>query len=754
MRPLRIWARNLRTWADLDLEVPKGVVAIVGPNGAGKSSLVNTIDLALFADRGELNRCLTRGAGEEEVEVGIEFEHRGEVYRVRRSWNSRGGGKPRLDLMRAEQMAGAVTRAFDVPLDIVAPEKWQAVSAETATIAETEAELEKIIGLSRSTFRASSYLAQGDGDAFTMAEPRERKGILLDAIGVRIWDRLKERATALRAEAEQELSRLVGVCEQLEGRLAERTALEGAEKAATLEHDALKLAVADIEQGLQAARGELEDAIAQAHEAEARKTAAKTMRERCTEAEGRASELNGRIELVDIASTTRTGLTALVKVRPALERLRELRLQGEAKTSNLERLESQAAVHRQEEGRQTGIVDEAVTRLAVIEEVVEDLSSGDLTCPTCKQRLEGDALEAAREEVTTPRAEVEKRRDEALAAAVAAAKAGHQAEQEVEKAKAELDELRKEDVRISEAMPEEAKLHPQAFLAKSIEAEAMLAALDERELSAADDRAALEKLRTELPFLARQADNAEAAASEYATVDVDVKRAKVMAAETSLTTKRSLERDASMKVTRAKTRLEALDEAARELAEAQEARATVADAVEFHKYAERAYGRDGIPAMVLEALALPQLEAEANRIVAELGRSYRFELRTQKMTQAGAVREALDIVVMTETGEALYEDFSGGERTRLDLSLRIALARLLASRRGSDVRLLAIDEPAYLDDDGFAQLAKVLTDLAGEFETVLVVSHVDELRDAFDSALVVGGGADTGEPSRLEEGSA
>jgi exonuclease SbcC len=115
------------------------------------------------------------------------------------------------------------------------------------------------------------------------------------------------------------------------------------------------------------------------------------------------------------------------------------------------------------------------------------------------------------------------------------------------------------------------------------------------------------------------------------------------------------------------------------------------------------------------------------------------------------VREALDIVVATATGEALYEDFSGGERTRLDLSLRIALARLLAARRGADVRVLVIDEPAFLDADGFEQLAAVLRGLSTEFESVLVVSHEEALRDAFDSAIVVAGGADTGEPSRLEE---
>ena len=67
------------------------------------------------------------------------------------------------------------------------------------------------------------------------------------------------------------------------------------------------------------------------------------------------------------------------------------------------------------------------------------------------------------------------------------------------------------------------------------------------------------------------------------------------------------------------------------------------------------------------------------------------------------------------------------------------------------MRLLVIDEPAFLDADGFEQLAGVLRELAPEFESVLVVSHEEALRDAFDTAIVVAGGGDTNEPSRLEE---
>jgi exonuclease SbcC len=153
---------------------------------------------------------------------------------------------------------------------------------------------------------------------------------------------------------------------------------------------------------------------------------------------------------------------------------------------------------------------------------------------------------------------------------------------------------------------------------------------------------------------------------------------------------------------------------------------------------ERAYGRDGIPALIVESSAIPSIETEASRILAELGTSYRVELRTQRALKSGdGLADTLDVVVIGDVGERSYETFSGGERTRINLALRIALARLLAHRRGAESRLLAIDEPEFLDEAGTAQLAEVLQGLSADFDRILLVSHVPTLRDAFDQTIEV-----------------
>ena len=105
------------------------------------------------------------------------------------------------------------------------------------------------------------------------------------------------------------------------------------------------------------------------------------------------------------------------------------------------------------------------------------------------------------------------------------------------------------------------------------------------------------------------------------------------------------------------------------------------------------------------------------------------------------------MVVHEPGGPRRYETYSGGEQTRLEFALRIALARLVASRRGAQAGILCLDELAFLDSTGMAAVANVLKGLT-EFRSVLLVSHDDRLMDAFDQQVLVVRDEDG---SRLEE---
>ena len=89
--------------------------------------------------------------------------------------------------------------------------------------------------------------------------------------------------------------------------------------------------------------------------------------------------------------------------------------------------------------------------------------------------------------------------------------------------------------------------------------------------------------------------------------------------------------------------------------------------------------------------------------------------------------------------------FSGGERFRADFAIRLALSHILARRSGRRLRMLVIDEGfGTQDDEGVSALIDAIHDVSADFEKVLVVSHVDEIKNQFDRQISVwkdGGGS-------------
>jgi len=157
-----------------------------------------------------------------------------------------------------------------------------------------------------------------------------------------------------------------------------------------------------------------------------------------------------------------------------------------------------------------------------------------------------------------------------------------------------------------------------------------------------------------------------------------------------------------------------------------------------YSFLEKAFGRNGVQAMIIEA-ALPELEAEANHLLARLsdGRM-NVRLETQREKKTGGIKESLDIIISDELGSRPYELYSGGEAFRVDLALRIALSRLLARRAGAALQTLFIDEGFGTQDaHGRENLVEALHMIKDEFALILVITHIDELKDQFPVHIVV-----------------
>ena len=156
---------------------------------------------------------------------------------------------------------------------------------------------------------------------------------------------------------------------------------------------------------------------------------------------------------------------------------------------------------------------------------------------------------------------------------------------------------------------------------------------------------------------------------------------------------------------------------------------------------ERAFGKDGIPALLIEQ-ALPEIEIQANKVLDKLtsgGMSVRFETQQAfKDKKRKDKRETLDIMISDSAGVREYALFSGGEAFRVNFAIRLALSRVLAQRAGARLQTLVIDEGfGSQDAEGRQRLIEAINIVRSDFAKVLIITHLEEMKDAFSTQIEV-----------------
>lgn len=152
-----------------------------------------------------------------------------------------------------------------------------------------------------------------------------------------------------------------------------------------------------------------------------------------------------------------------------------------------------------------------------------------------------------------------------------------------------------------------------------------------------------------------------------------------------------------------------------------------------------AFSKKGIQALIIENV-VPEIEEEANKILARLtGGKMVLGFVTQKNQKTGGVIETLDLTVSDEQGNMRkYELFSGGESFRINFSVRIALSKLLAKRAGARLETLVIDEGfGTQDSEGKEKLIEAFSAIKNDFQKILVITHLDDLKELFPARIEV-----------------
>ncbi len=256
-----------------------------------------------------------------------------------------------------------------------------------------------------------------------------------------------------------------------------------------------------------------------------------------------------------------------------------------------------------------------------------------------------------------------------------------------------------------------------------------------------EDAAALERARVRASEAANDAARAEQAGAAIAEelAELPSWTAQRGQVEEQLRTASATRDNLQARKGSLENEVQQIAQAAADLAQAEALRSTLTGEASAYTELALAFGKGGVQALLMEA-AIPRMEDEANDLLRRMtdGRMT-LKLETQKERRSGGdAVETLEIVIADELGSRAYEMFSGGERFRIDFAVRIALSKVLAWRAGAPLPTLFIDEGFGTQDaEGRDRILEVIQAIEDRFERILVITHMDDIKEAFPVRIEV-----------------
>jgi exonuclease SbcC len=659
-------------------------ISISGPNGAGKSTLIEALTFALYGrgtatERKELgNEAIIRD-GENEARVVVTLEKDGQTYQVERTATRKGVGKATLT-----QPSGKTLQA--------GPNQVSKM-------------VESIIGMDYETFVSSTIMRQDEMDKITSLRPGERKEILSKIFGLELYEKLKKATHEEHATTKAQIEASGDLIEKLTDAIANETELQTNLKSAKTTAETLQNTIGRQQKTLQTLEEEIKGARAKKSEYDKAQTALEALEREIATTKDNLQETTADIKLAKEAASALSEIEEQLLKKSELEQERD-------KVQKL-REDLKTAIAKQEERIRS--IKESITEEQDHYNVIKTSSKAE--CPVCKRPLDSQHKDKVLEQYA---AKLKELHAESQTCAQNAnqdkAKLQHEIDPRFEDMEGQVKSLQKlEAIRGKHETTA-------SSLPKLLEKEKKLKAALTKELDA--KQTAATKVKT-LNKIAQEYEDLEAKKTDL-TDDLAELREKKAGAEATI-------KHITDQLVQTATAKRELDKIKSELGAKK-------DTLPIYAILEDAFGKDGIPTAILKDL-VPEVEDEASRILRDLSNG-RMNIKFQfgRATRAGTQSDELIVEAEDEAGFHPVTRFSGGEKMRINLGLRLGISDVIARRSGYRGRIetLIIDEGlGALDEEGRQATIEILRQLRQRFKKILVISHVEEVKEAFDTKLVI-----------------
>ncbi|MDO8618512.1 MAG: SMC family ATPase [Candidatus Daviesbacteria bacterium] len=707
MIPVSLKLSNFTSYGTVvpELKFTKFHLAVIsGANGVGKSSILDAITWCVWgwSRAGDSSDQLVR-LGADQMWVEFTFELDGQLYTVKRSRSIKHGGSTALEL-------------------------WSKTHNLTeGTIKATQQKIIDLLHLTIETFTNSSFLRQGHADEFTTKGPTDRKRILADILGLSHYDILEEKAKEKAKEAQTKLQLLQYQLLEIETELTQKD--ESEQKLKQVESSLLNIekSLNETEESLKKLNLEKERLNLITAQRQKLEQDLKTNNFELADILKQGKDRAGRIQLLE------NDIKDLPEIEKKLANLSTLRKKLEEtniyKTKKLE-LERVVADVTHSLNLKKQNQEHLQNQLDAINNQLVDIEKVGAKCPTCGQEI-------GKEQRVQVKKELSDKKD-LLTVEIKKIDLKYE-ETELKKANSEVSKLPiTEDSNISSEI---ANLE---LLQTKKENLLKFAAQLETEKKTVIELRTFYKNKLEI------VQEVEKSLSKIPGVEdkFNLLSQEISEKEVSLFRLRGEEKEARNIFGQVKELISRTEQ----LVKLQKTKQTEKESLENEKSAFEelalAFGKKGLQAMIIET-AIPEVESEANDLLNRLteGRmQVHFETLRESKTkmedgEKGMI-ETLDIIISDEMGERPYEMYSGGEAFRVNFAIRLALSKLLTRRAGAKLQFLVIDEGFGTQDaPGRSRIVEVLDTIKKDFEKILVITHLDELKEEFPVRIEVVKGA-------------
>lgn len=775
---------NFRQHVDTRIDFDAGITGIIGPNGSGKSTLLEAIAWALYgnpAARGTRESIKWLRAGPRaQVRVDLDFELGGHRYLVSRGLNNvevyldgsstaiatsisavrdllsrRLGmtheeffntyftGQKELGVMAAmgpTQRAQFLSRVLGYERLKVAQElvrkRRSAIESETKGLKSGMPDPEQV---RRTLLEANERVTSAAQRMATAAERREHAASALEHVTPQ-WERIqRERETFVATETELRVAEGERTARERDRERIERELAEIGVARQEVERIAADLAPLPA---LQAELRELEKASS---EEARRRTLTESVRVIAEEV-ARFTKRRGEISATPETETEATATLASARVE-----LDETQAKFETAQGDWLRDKQEA------ETKRDSLLKQLRETKSQRDQIVELGESG--TCPICARPLGThfrqvlDLLESQIDDITSDGKYFRSRMEQLAATPPEVVALGERRkelfeqvrtlERAVVKVQAELQELRvlvrdleTKTQRHTSLAAELASLAVQYDAKRHAEVKATVDRLAPLAARSTKLQATLDRQQT----LAPEQQRVAAALVDVAAriTDLDRRRSLLAFSEQAFAAMReSYERAAETlrtaelanvaadaEATNAQRAFEAAEQARADLERAEARLAELTKERRLHDELDRAFGDIRTD---LNQEMRPELSDRASRYIRELTDGRYSELELDEQYNVIVLEDAIPKPVI-----------SGGEEDLANLVLRLAISEMIAERAGQAFSLLILDEVfGSLDETRRHNVVDLLRRLQDRFEQVILITHIESVRDGIDRVVAV-----------------